>query len=122
MAKLGFIFEVLDEKIVVMIDKEKPRRDFIVGFSDFLNIDSISRFLYLSPSLSLTEVDIIDKDRIKYARISLSDKTLVSYVDNIFWLSPARYKHLKQVLKIETKDSLEKEIVVRVHEIFDYFR
>lgn len=135
MGKLGFIFNIADKrnmiflndkvleksKVVVFIEKENIRRDYIVGLDQFFNEDECE-FLYLSKDLSLNSFLVFNKSKFIYGKVSLYEKTEVDFEGVTFWFHITKYKMLWDFLTLDIEKNIDEEISKRVVKISEFFQ
>lgn len=123
MAYLGLLFKLNETSFsVVFILKPKAKHDVIIGFENFLPRTKIIQKLVLNNNLEFFESPFNVNDKIRYSKISLSDRTTLDYEDNLFWFNPKKYRILKQVLEVDSINNFENDIKIRINDIYDFFK
>lgn len=133
MGNLGLIFVndtqnelLLGDKLVttkyvaIVIDKKVIEGTLFIGTLPSLDFSKLTCF-YLTKDFCLKDFFLLDKKKIKYSKISLSDKKMLDYTYLTTWFGPSRYKQLRQLLLLDDKTYSEKDILKRVSQILTHF-
>lgn len=135
MGKLGFVFEIVDDtltckfignkylfnKILVFVEKENVKGDFIVGCHSLLNIDEM-KIVFLSNDLQFEDFLVFDRPKFKYGKVSLAESTFVDFENLTFWFSPQKYKRVRELMFIDDYNiDLDEEILKRINNLLEFF-
>jgi len=130
---LGFLFDIkqnnreilslnkdVKENIVVFIELEKIKGNYIVGINKF--IEDENDFLYLDKDYNLQNFIVFERSNFKIGKISVNDKTVVDFEFLTFWFSGENYRIIRETLLIdESISDLEFEIKNRIKCLINFF-
>jgi hypothetical protein len=133
--KIGLLFNISNENnknyFIINIPIKKninPKFYHIIGFERIsleTLLSNISNSIEIDSKINIKNIIII-KNKTKYSKISLSDKTSIDFENNLFWVNPKKYKNLKEnfieiekeLKKIEN-NKINKKIIIKLQQIFE---
>ncbi|MDA3855414.1 MAG: hypothetical protein PF569_04085 [Candidatus Woesearchaeota archaeon] len=134
MGNLGFLFEIDDEfyeknssfvdkiklssrKFVVFVSRDDVKGNYVVSRSNFKSFEC--DFLFLDKDDKFSSFLTFENSLFKAAKIQVSNKRAVDYVNLTFWLEPKEYKDAYNLLLIRViNNDLSSEILSRVFELY----
>ncbi len=116
---LGFLIIYKTKNIVIFIKNLKYDKDIIVGFKSRLpqEID----YLYLDKSLKLNTHLVLENHKFRYAKLSLSEKTIFDYQHLTIWLSARKYKAIRQIFEEDTEIYDKRDLIKKVIALSEEF-